>query len=84
MFTLLYNVLKTIGRLPEYKEGKDLTAFNDAGDTASWAKEAMKLFVKRGTVGGSGGKLSPSATTTRAEMAQVLYNLLYEAKTVQK
>lgn len=28
------------------------------------------------TVGGSNGKLIPTDTTTRAEMAQVLYNLL--------
>ena len=84
MFTLLYNALKAIGRLPEGKAGKDLAAFSDAGDIASWAKDAMALFVKTGTAGGTGGRLSLSTTTTRAEMAQVLYNLLYEAKTVQK
>lgn len=76
MFTLLYNALKVTGRLPESKGGKDLTAFSDAGDIASWAKTAMTLLVKTGAVGGSGGKLSPAATATRAEMAQVLYNLL--------
>ena len=76
MFTMLYNALNAIGRLPEGKAGKDLTAFTDAGDIASWAKDAMMFFVKTGTVGGNGGKLSPSATTTRAEIAQVLYNLL--------
>ncbi len=36
----------------------------------------MTLFVKTGTVSGSNGKLTPTGTTTRAEMAQVLYNLL--------
>ncbi|MCG9967084.1 hypothetical protein L9W92_03315 [Pelotomaculum terephthalicicum JT] len=36
----------------------------------------MTLLVKTGTVGGSAGKLTPLSTTTRAEMAQVLYNLL--------
>jgi hypothetical protein len=76
MFTLLYNALKVIGRLPEGKEDKDLTAFSDAGDIASWAKDAMTLLVKTGTVGGSGEKLSPTATTTRAEMVHVLYDLL--------
>lgn len=76
MFTLLYNILKVIGRLPEGKEGKALSDFSDGGDIASWAKDSMTLFVKIGTVGGSGGKLSPTATTTRAEMAQVLNNLL--------
>jgi hypothetical protein len=76
MFTLLYNALKVIGQLPEGTEGKALSDFSDASDIASWAKDAMTLLVKTGTVGGSGGKLNPIGTATRAEMAQVLYNLL--------
>lgn len=36
----------------------------------------MTALVKYGTISGSGGKLGPNATTTRAQMAQVLYNLL--------
>ncbi len=76
MFSLLYNALKVIGRLPEGSGGKALSAFTDADGIASWAKEAMTLLVKTGTISGNGGKLSPTSTTTRAEMAQVLYNLL--------
>jgi hypothetical protein len=76
MFTLLYNVLKGMGRLPEGTGGKDLSGFSDTGGIASWAREAMTLFVETGTVGGSGGKLFPANMTTRAEMAQVLFNLL--------
>ena len=76
MFTLLYNALKVIGQLPEGDSGKTLTDFTDADDIASWGEEAMTLLVKTGTVSGSGGKLMPTDTTTRAEMAQVLYNLL--------
>lgn len=98
MFTLLYNALKVIGKLPgthgratasgsdqpiseaddqpKGNSGKTLSDFTDADDIAPWAKEAMMLFVKTNTIGGSGGKLNPTITTTRAEMAQVLYNLL--------
>ncbi|MDP4094014.1 MAG: S-layer homology domain-containing protein, partial [Bacillota bacterium] len=76
MFTLLYNALKTTGQLPTGNSGKQLSAFSDAGQVTSWAKDAMVLFVQTGTIDGSGGKLSPTITTTRAEMAQVLYNLL--------
>jgi len=32
--------------------------------------------VEAGIISGSNGKLMPNSTTTRAEMAQVLYNLL--------
>jgi hypothetical protein len=76
MFTLLYNALKVIGRLPDRTAGKPLSDFSDTGEIASWAKEAMSLLVETGTVSGSDGKLNPGGTTTRAEMAQVLYNLL--------
>jgi len=76
MFTLLYNGLKVIGKLPRGNSGKTLSDFSDAGDIAPWAMDAMKLLVETGMVSGSGNKLSPKDTTTRAQMAQVFYNLL--------
>lgn len=76
MFTLLYNALKIIGRLPQGDSGKRLDQFADRQETAPWALEVMTLFVKTGTVSGSGGTLNPAGTTTRAEMAQILFNLL--------
>lgn len=48
----------------------------DSARIASWASEAMTTLVKYGTISGSGGKLDPNTTTTCAQMAQVLYNLL--------
>ena len=36
----------------------------------------MTCLVSAGVIGGSNGLLTPTDTTTRAEMAQVLYNLL--------
>lgn len=76
MFALLYNTLKVIGQLPQGDSGKALSDFADAGQVDTWAVEAMKLLVETGAISGSGGKLSPTSTTTRAEMAQVLYKLL--------
>ncbi|RCX17158.1 putative repeat protein (TIGR02543 family) [Anaerobacterium chartisolvens] len=76
MFTLMYNVLKKANKLPQGNSGKSLSSFNDAGQISSWAQEAMSLLVKTGTIGGNAGKLTPVSTATRAQMAQVLYNLL--------
>lgn len=76
MFTLLYNALKVINRLPKDDLGKTMSSFADENRIAPWAKEAMDYLVKAGTISGSGGKLYPENTSSRAEMAQVLYNLL--------
>ena len=76
MFTLLYNALKVIDKLPSGASGKTLADFSDAGSVAYWANDAIMALVKAGTVSGSNGKLNPTGTTMRAEMAQVLYNLL--------
>lgn len=77
MFTLLYNTLKVIDELPGSTDGKSLSSFRDADQIASWAKEAMTLFTRTGIIrGNGGGELLPVGTATRAEMAQVLYNIL--------
>lgn len=76
MFTLLFRVLEKIDKLPQGSSGETLADFSDSGQIASYAMEAMNLLVETGAITGSGGKLNPTGTTTRAEMAQVLYNLL--------
>ena len=76
LFTLLFRVLKEIGKLPQGHSSKTLAGFTDRGQIASYAAEAITQLVETGTISGSGGKLNPTGTTTRAEMAQVLYNLL--------
>lgn len=76
MFTLMYNILEQSNELPTGTTGKTLTSYNDADEIASWAQDAMSLFVGTGTISGSGDRLNPADTTTRAEMAQVLYKLL--------
>ncbi len=76
MFKLLYGALGVIGQPPRGGSGKTLSDFPDAGGIAPWANGAMAALVEAGVVGGSGGRLNPTAATTRAEMAQVLYHLL--------
>ncbi|MGE4277385.1 MAG: beta strand repeat-containing protein, partial [Lawsonibacter sp.] len=76
MLTMLYHALKVLDELPSGDSGKTLSDFSDTGDIANWAQDAMAFFVETGAISGNGGKLSPTDTTTRAELAQVLYNLL--------
>ncbi|MEL7563542.1 MAG: S-layer homology domain-containing protein [Dehalobacterium sp.] len=76
MFVLLYNALKLTNNLPQGTTENLLTNFSDQDKIASWAKDAITLFVSTGTINGSEGMLNLTNTTNRAEMAQVLYNLL--------
>lgn len=76
MFTLLYNILRDVGELPTGNIGKEISNFADANQIAPWANDSMTLFVSTGTITGNDGKISPMGKTSRAEMAQVLYNLL--------
>lgn len=76
MFTLLYNALKALDKLPDGDTGRTLADFTDGGGVADWAREAMTALVNAGTVAGSNSRLDPVGGSTRAQMAQVLYNLL--------
>lgn len=46
MFTLLYNTLKKMNRLPEGDSGKTLSDFTDGESVSSYAQEALSYFVK--------------------------------------
>lgn len=76
MIVMLYNTLNKLGRLPVGANVRTLEDFNDSGDIASYAVDAVKLFVEKGIIKGSGKNLNPRAVSTRAEVAQTLYNLL--------
>lgn len=54
----------------------DLSAFTDGETVSPWAKEAAIWAVEVGILQGSGGKLRPQDTATRAETAQLLWKLL--------
>lgn len=76
MVSLLYKTIKTFGELPAGKKGKELSDFADANQIASWAKDAMTLFVETGIISGSDVNLNLTAICSRAQMAQILYNVL--------
>jgi hypothetical protein len=76
MFTLLYNAIKTIDKLPGADAGQTLSGFTDSGSIAAWPQEAMTALGQAGMISGSYDRLDPIGHSTRAQMAQVLYNLL--------
>jgi enterochelin esterase-like enzyme len=76
LFTLLYRSLEKLGELPVGKTGGALTDFNDAGKISAYAQTAIRTFVESGIIAGSNNQLDPQGEATRAQVAQVLYNLL--------
>ncbi len=57
-------------------EASDLAAFTDASQVASWALPSVAGLVKAGYVKGDGNLLEPGKTITRAEFAQILFNMV--------
>ena len=76
MFTLLYRALDVLGELPESSTGRTVNGYSDADEISDYALEAMDALVDAGIISGSNNGLNPTGTSTRAQMAQVLYNLL--------
>lgn len=53
-----------------------LSGYVDSASMSDWAKDAMVWAVQEGLIQGTGGnKLSPTADTTRAQLAQILMRL---------
>ena len=76
MIVLLYRVLDVLGELPKVTAAADLTPYPDSGLIADYARESFETFVRAGVISGSDGKLDPTAFSTRAQLAQILFNLL--------
>lgn len=53
-----------------------LSSFGDASSVSSWAEGGVAALVAGGYVNGSGGKINPKASITRAEFAQIMDNLV--------
>lgn len=53
-----------------------LDKFTDKGDIAAWAAPYAAALVEKGYVNGSNGCLYPKNNITRAEFAQIMYNIV--------
>jgi hypothetical protein len=76
LFTLLHRSLEVLGEIPAVQTGATVESFSDAGQIAGYSKDAFKVLVESGVITGNDSKLNPQGVSTRAQVAQVLYNLL--------
>jgi hypothetical protein len=58
------------------KEDNVLDKFSDKNLISDWAIESVSSLISAGYVAGSNGQLNPKQFITRAEFAQVMYNLI--------
>lgn len=57
-------------------EGADLSTFPDADRVRGYAQEPMSWAVAAGIIQGTGGKLDPSGTATRAQAATIIMRFI--------
>lgn len=53
-----------------------LAGFSDRKQVATWAAPALTSMISAGYVHGSSGKLNPASSISRADFAQVMYNMV--------
>ena len=75
MASLLYNFAELMQLDTSVGDGERLSAFPDSDRAASWAVDALAWASAHGIINGSDeGLLTPEATATRAQAAQIFLN----------
>ena len=72
--SILYRYARLCDR--DLSPAASLTAFADHASVSGYAREALSWAVGSGLIGGSNGRLNPSGTATRAEIAAILHRFL--------
>ncbi|MBR5260573.1 MAG: S-layer homology domain-containing protein, partial [Oscillospiraceae bacterium] len=75
-FTLVYRALPLLKINTPEPDTSLLAQFSDCNEVSDYAKNAMSALIELGIVSGSGGKLIPKDTLTRAQMAKLLHYCL--------
>ena len=73
--TAVYRALSA-ANIELYDQNEEIS-FKDSDVIADYAKDAVMYLAKKGVVQGTGeGLFAPEAAVTRAEAAQLVYNIL--------
>jgi len=73
MVTLIYNYLKSVGKVDEEITE---TTFTDNDVISDWAKAGVAFASSKGYVNGKGNNIfDPNGDATRAELAQIFFNM---------
>lgn len=75
MSAFIVRALKLAGKIEVTGTASDLNGFKDSSAIAKYAVEDMATLVKSGILLGSGSKIDPLGTVTKAQTAVVLYRI---------
>ena len=75
MITMLYRFAKAQG-MDTTQGGMAIREYEDFEEISAYAVEAMTWAVNTGLIRGTGNRLLPKNTCTRAQAAMMLYRLL--------
>lgn len=71
----------TVYRASKFPDSTEELPFNDKSEISSYAQAAVGSLYEKGVVSGMGNKrFAPLENVTRAQAAQILYNVLIETK----
>jgi len=62
----------------ESADNSVLAKFNDCPSVSLWATESLSAMVEKGYVNGNNGFINPKDNITRAEIAQLIYNVFQQ------
>ena len=68
-------VMTVIGRIQEKGYPEAEMDFKDANKIASWALPYVKTLVGQGVISGYNGRLDPTGSVTRAQVAKIIFEL---------
>ena len=77
------NLAKQDTNISDAEAQNILSKYNDAGNTASWAKSALAYCYKNNILDSSKTMINGQKAVTRAEVSQMVYNLMVNIKMIK-
>jgi hypothetical protein len=75
MMVLTERALRMLKKLEVQGSASELDEFSDKALVADYAVDGVSSIIKEGLIVGSGGRINPLDSTTRAEAATILYRI---------